>query len=138
MIYSLNDPRDGRVRYVGRAARPDRRFATHLARPHSPALRAWAAELRDLGLRPVLNILGDGIEAEWIERLRPDLNGRPGARKDEAAIIALARSNPYTVRYNDEENAEVMEAAAAKALETGSWIRMVSVEAARKQKKGAN
>lgn len=47
------------------------------------------------------------------------------------------RVNPYTVRYNDEENAEVMEAAAAKALETGSWIRMVSVEAARNQKKGA-
>lgn len=46
------------------------------------------------------------------------------------------RTRAYTVRYNDDEDREVSEAAAAKALEVGSWIRMVSMEAARAQKKG--
>lgn len=45
------------------------------------------------------------------------------------------RVHPYTVRYNDDENALVEAAAADKALETGSWIRMVSVEAARRAAK---
>lgn len=44
------------------------------------------------------------------------------------------RTNPYTVRYNDEENAAVVAAAEAKALEVASWIRMVSIEAVRRQK----
>jgi hypothetical protein len=47
------------------------------------------------------------------------------------------RTNPYTVRYNDAENRDVLEAARAKALEVASWIRMVSVEAARAQKVSA-
>ncbi len=48
---------------------------------------------------------------------------------------AERRTNPYTVRYNDEENALVEEVASHKALEVASWIRMVSVEAARAEKK---
>lgn len=46
------------------------------------------------------------------------------------------RTRAYTVRYSDTEDQEVAEAAATKALEVASWIRMVSVEAARAQKKG--
>lgn len=48
---------------------------------------------------------------------------------------AERRTHPYTVRYNDDENASVEAAAAGKSLEVASWIRMVSVEAARAQAK---
>lgn len=41
------------------------------------------------------------------------------------------RTRPYTVRYSDSEEASVVEAATDSALETASWIRMVSVAAAR-------
>jgi len=49
---------------------------------------------------------------------------------------AERRTNPYTVRYNDDENEAVKAAAAEKALEVASWIRMVSIEAARAQARG--
>jgi len=45
------------------------------------------------------------------------------------------RTNPYTVRYNSSENAAVAAAAEEKGLEVASWIRMVSIEAAREQAK---
>lgn len=41
------------------------------------------------------------------------------------------RHNAYTVRYNDEENDLVEQASEDKSLETGSWIRMITVLAAR-------
>lgn len=49
------------------------------------------------------------------------------------------RTRPYTVRYSDSEESAVVEAAIDSALETASWIRMVSVAAAREhasKKKG--
>ena len=59
---------------------------------------------------------------------KPQKPGKPEAER---------RTNPYTVRYNDEENALVEEIASHKALEVASWIRMVSVAAARVEKKAA-
>jgi hypothetical protein len=58
-----------------------------------------------------------------------------GKEKEGYKPAAERRVHPYTVRYNDEENALIEAAAAHKALEAGSWIRMVSVEAAREQAK---
>lgn len=50
------------------------------------------------------------------------------------------RDKPYTVRYSDAEDALIAEAAHDTSLETASWIRMVSVAAAREhatKKKGS-
>jgi len=41
------------------------------------------------------------------------------------------RTKAYTVRYNDAENDVVAAAAAESSLEVASWIRMVSVRAAK-------
>jgi hypothetical protein len=46
---------------------------------------------------------------------------------------AEKRARAYTVRYNEEEDGLVEASARAKSLEVASWIRMVSVEAARAQ-----
>jgi hypothetical protein len=43
------------------------------------------------------------------------------------------RTHAYTVRFNDEENDLVRQAARKKALEVASWIRSVSFEAAEAQ-----
>jgi hypothetical protein len=54
--------------------------------------------------------------------------------KSQRKPDSARRDNAYTVRYNDDEDVAVQKAAAAKSLDTGSWIRMVSMEAARAQK----
>lgn len=124
MIYSLNDPRDGRVRYVGRAPRPSRRFRQHLARPHSQRLRAWIAELRALGLSPVLRPIGDGVEADWIARLRPDLNVLAGRTAPETSpkpeVFAQIRPSPEQLesyRAAAEEDGRSMNKWALRALD---------------------
>jgi hypothetical protein len=42
------------------------------------------------------------------------------------------RTKAYTVRYSDIEAAEIQKEAQIAALEVGSWIRMVTVLAARR------
>jgi hypothetical protein len=61
---------------------------------------------------------------------------RPMAKTPKTKTDSDRRTRAYTVRYSDDENREIADAAAEKALEVGSWIRMVSVEAARAQRKG--
>lgn len=68
-IYSLSDPRDGLVRYVGRTRRTiDDRFLDHLrlGKRH-PTLGAWLNELDCLGLCPKRTLLQehDHRLAEW-------------------------------------------------------------------------
>ena len=58
------------------------------------------------------------------------------AKSAKIKVDPERRTRAYTVRYSEAEDQEVADAAAAKALEVASWIRMVSVEAARAQKKG--
>jgi uncharacterized protein (DUF1778 family) len=57
------------------------------------------------------------------------------ARTKEPKAATGPRDKAYTVRYNRDEDALIAAAAEAKSLEVGSWIRMVSVEAARKEAK---
>lgn len=87
-IYSLTDPRDGRVRYVGQTTlRLIVRLRVHVRNARvgkggGRALREWIAELLALGLQPViaelaglpveLGALADELEAQWINDL-PDL-----------------------------------------------------------------
>lgn len=79
-IYGLVDPRDGKVRYVGRTAQPlskrlrghfyKRRIASHTRRDH------WIALLLSLDAKPEIVCLaiveGNGFDAErwWIAKLK--------------------------------------------------------------------
>ncbi len=83
VIYTLRDPRDYAVRYVGRSVAIDRRYYAHLfyARrgPLNNYCSKWVRVLLDLGLRPVLDVL-ETCEADhlsdrevwWIQRLRSE------------------------------------------------------------------
>lgn len=74
-IYSLSDPRDGVVRYVGQTRAPLwSRLSEHIqtakrGKPkHSPKA-AWIRELRALGLKPVIVEL-EACERDWREAER--------------------------------------------------------------------
>ncbi|MEU3851739.1 hypothetical protein [Streptomyces sp. NPDC029554] len=52
-IYRLVDPRDGKIRYIGKTTqRPVDRLAGHLAKPTNPAMRVWINGLGMQGLTP--------------------------------------------------------------------------------------
>ncbi len=60
-IYSLEDPRDGEILYVGKSVDPERRLGEHITearsgRMENRALCRWLLDLDRLGLRPVLNV----------------------------------------------------------------------------------
>ncbi|HET7379562.1 MAG TPA: hypothetical protein VFJ24_05945 [Gaiellales bacterium] len=58
------------------------------------------------------------------------------AKTRGSAPAPKQRTRAYTVRYNEDEDTLIADAAAEKALEVASWIRMVSIEAAREAKRG--
>ena len=77
-IYTLSDPRDNSIRYVGRTINTDQRYKQHLP-PNGPSTlekRDWLLELRSLGLKPVMTTIDQAKtrqeastkETEWIHR----------------------------------------------------------------------
>jgi len=83
-IYALIDPRDERVRYVGQAVNPARRFRKHLTdKRFSNRKRAWIDELILLEKEPIMEVIEEcqkGTVGEreqyWITHFRdlhPDL-----------------------------------------------------------------
>lgn len=114
-IYALKDPRDGAVRYVGKADNPRGRYLAHLRRRTwlTSKKDKWLAALRGEHVKPELIILEEvstsnweAREQAWIEQFGSSLfNGTPGGRttyrdgrfsfsEDEARKLAeLARAN---------------------------------------------
>ena len=60
-IYALLDPRDGAVRYVGKANNPSQRVRQHINEQSSGGMRRWITEIIDLGMHPKLEVI------EWCE-----------------------------------------------------------------------
>ncbi len=57
-IYGLYDPRDGALRYVGKAVDSVKRLGYHLREfRRSTPVYVWIAELRALGLHPSMQVL---------------------------------------------------------------------------------
>ena len=78
-IYMLNDPRDGRVRYVGKSNAPKRRLLEHLNKPGTVGIGLWISELNAEGLRPILEVIEwcalsewESRECFWISKFRGD------------------------------------------------------------------
>ena len=64
-IYALVDPRDSRVRYVGKSDDPERRLGQHCQRITGGRLHGWLSKLTQMNLRPCVMILDQVPEAEW-------------------------------------------------------------------------
>jgi NUMOD3 motif len=80
-VYGLFDPRDGALRYVGKASDPRVRLKGHLAEARFLRTHAhrWIAQLRSAGLRPELEVL------EWHDTTS-------GANEAECFFIAYFRA----------------------------------------------
>lgn len=64
-IYALKDPRDGAVRYIGKANDPSFRFRRHLRAVEGTHKANWIRQLRGLSLIPVLEILDEIPRSQW-------------------------------------------------------------------------
>lgn len=70
-IYALVCPRIGRVRYVGKTVRPQRRLYEHCTdSSDNPHKRRWIAKLHALGMEPSFVVLEECPTALWRERER--------------------------------------------------------------------
>jgi hypothetical protein len=67
-IYTLNDPRDRRVRYVGKSNAPKRRLLEHINKPGTVGIGLWISELNTEGLRPILEVIEWCAISEWESR----------------------------------------------------------------------
>ena len=64
-IYGLIDPRDGQLRYVGKANDPEHRLYMHMAEKYRCHRTAWIAGLKSNGLAPELCIIAVVADTEW-------------------------------------------------------------------------
>jgi GIY-YIG catalytic domain/NUMOD3 motif len=66
-IYALVDPRNGEIRYVGKADKPERRWKIHLqhVRREKSHKNSWLLELLNLGLKPGLETLDEVPSDCW-------------------------------------------------------------------------
>jgi len=65
-IYGLVDPRDNRVRYVGKAIEPSKRLLAHLSLDGNNTFKDdWLRELIDAGLKPTIKILDRCEDFNW-------------------------------------------------------------------------
>ena len=108
-IYGLYDPRDGQLRYIGKADCAHRRLKTHLRASsvkRATPVYAWIRELREIGLVPSMQILERA--ADWCEAERR-LIRQARAQGDSILNLALGGDQPYcpieVARANGKKNA---------------------------------
>jgi len=66
-IYALKDPRNSRIRYLGKAVNPNRRLKHHLwtCKTQLSHRDSWIKGLVDLGLKPELELIDEVPLKEW-------------------------------------------------------------------------
>lgn len=71
-IYSLIDPRDGEIKYVGKTKDLNERLKSHFhdARRFNTPKNAWLLKLKRLGLRPRVEVLEEVDKSSWPEAER--------------------------------------------------------------------
>lgn len=70
-IYSLEDPRDGACRYVGKTVSPRARFYDHINEKVNIHKREWIQSLKSLAMKPVmkfLEVIEDSNDEDWQPR----------------------------------------------------------------------
>lgn len=66
-IYTLIDPRNGEVRYVGATIEPKRRLQSHKSEPPNEDMKMWIDELLDKNNPPLMKLVGFGDVEELAE-----------------------------------------------------------------------
>ncbi len=65
-IYSLSDPITSQVRYIGKANNVSKRYEKHLEKRCNNHKIAWISGLRNMGLKPILDIIEEVSYHEWV------------------------------------------------------------------------
>lgn len=64
LIYCLKCPFTEEIHYIGRTTQGMRRPLQHLTKSHSDRVNEWVTNLKELGYRPIIEILEDLTEVE--------------------------------------------------------------------------
>jgi hypothetical protein len=69
-IYSLKDPRDYQIKYIGKTIDIERRRKEHnqIHRNKKSKKNSWIIHLIENGMQPIMEILEECEEPNWIER----------------------------------------------------------------------
>ena len=122
-IYSLIDPRDGEIKYVGKTKDPAERLKSHLhdAKRTNTPKNAWLLKLQRLGLKPQIRVLEEverskwpEAERKWIARLR-----HKGCPLKNICEGGKGRNGPLSEK-------------AKRKLSKAGWGRIVTEETRRK------
>lgn len=94
-IYALIDPRDGRVRYIGKANNAEARFKAHLREKRRVTpVYCWIGKLRKLGLTPALNVISVCSACDWQNHERAAI-AEARATSDGLLNVADGGDEPY-------------------------------------------
>ena len=70
-IYTLTDPLEGEVRYVGKTINPTKRYSSHCYTKTKTYVSKWIQKLKRSGHLPTMEIVEEGLsEDEWEDRER--------------------------------------------------------------------
>ena len=71
-IYSLKDPRDYQIKYIGKTIDIDRRRKEHnqIHRNKKSKKNSWIIHLIKNGMQPIMEVLEECKELDWVERER--------------------------------------------------------------------
>ena len=69
-IYGLRDPRNNRIRYVGKTTNLRRRFREHVQGPENRGVGRWIAALTKRGLKPEIAVIQKVAKDKWQEAER--------------------------------------------------------------------
>lgn len=71
-IYSLKDPRDYQIKYIGKTSDIDRRRKEHnqIHRNKKSKKNSWIIHLIENGFQPIMEILEECEDLNWVERER--------------------------------------------------------------------
>ena len=77
IVYTLSDPRDNHIKYVGITSRPKRRLYEHLNDDENNKKSAWVKKLKSLELEPIYEVIEKTdllnyslIEQYWISQFK--------------------------------------------------------------------
>ncbi len=99
-IYTLTDPRDGRIRYVGKTKQePMERLAGHLASASNPVMRVWFHALALQGLTPRIDTIATPTlnELDTVEKREIERHAKAGHRLFNAPYYHHNISDLYQV-----------------------------------------
>lgn len=68
-VYSLVDPRDNCVHYIGMSRNVQNRFRAHMHKDANWVKASWVKELKGVGLLPVLSMIAENLTREEAQKL---------------------------------------------------------------------